>query len=62
MKDELSRFIYNTYQEYLKSEHTNGIPFGDYLAEALLNKYTVENKGEVRLRKSELYHSNGLPL
>jgi hypothetical protein len=45
MKDELSRFIYDTYMQYLKSELTNGIPFGDYLAEKLLNTYKVVENG-----------------
>jgi hypothetical protein len=42
MKDKLSRFIYDTYMHYLKSEYTNGIPFGDYLAEAIIKNYKIE--------------------
>ncbi len=41
---ELSVFIYEVYQRYLKSESTNGVPFGDYLTKALLRTYKITLK------------------
>ncbi len=41
MKEELSNFIYDTYQQYLKNELTNGVPFADYLADELIKSYSV---------------------